>query len=101
MPATPKVVSASRTSSSLNGLMIAMISFTCAPFALPRNSIARGVPVYIFVTFPGGRDGTPVSQRAVHQKFSISPPLPNFEQNGIEAVRRLLAFEAEAKGSPS
>src|ERR1700684_4270859 len=38
MPCTPTAERASRTSSSLNGLMIAMISFMSSPFPLDRKS---------------------------------------------------------------
>jgi hypothetical protein len=38
IPRTPIPVSASRTSSSLNGLIVAMMSFTCGPLAVPSDA---------------------------------------------------------------
>jgi hypothetical protein len=44
IPDTPSPAKASRTSSSLCGLMMAMIYFTRAPLMIAGNHDAKGVP---------------------------------------------------------
>ncbi|WP_428969232.1 hypothetical protein ACQR50_17125 [Sphingomonas sp. Xoc002] len=80
-----------------------MISFTCAPFALPEEQYRKGCASLHFRYFSGRtrmgrlfRNGGRAPK--IQHNVAVAQIL---SRNGIEAVRRLLAFEAEAKGSPS
>ncbi|WP_153008123.1 hypothetical protein [Sphingomonas yabuuchiae] len=80
-----------------------MISFTCAPFALPEEQRRKGCASLHFRYFSGRmRMARPfIGHHHAPKIQHIAAIAQILSRNGIEAVRRLLAFEAEAKGSPS
>ncbi|MBB4610785.1 hypothetical protein [Sphingomonas yabuuchiae] len=80
-----------------------MISFTCAPFALPVGPHRKGCASLHFRYFSGRmRMGRLfISRRHAPKIQHIADAAQILSRKWIEAVRRLLAFEAEAKGSPS